>query len=116
MTTAADTLAPPVTVTDRAAARIAKIMASEPPGSMLRISVEGGGCSGFQYRFDFTTTRNPDDFAIVKEGATVLVDEISLPYMAGTQLDWVDDLIGSAFKLQNPNAVANCGCGTSFSL
>jgi iron-sulfur cluster assembly accessory protein len=105
-----------VTVTDRAASRIAKIMATEPAGSMLRISVEGGGCSGFQYKFDFTTTRNDDDLVIEKAGATVLVDEISLPYMAGTELDWVEDLIGSAFKLQNPNAVANCGCGTSFSV
>lgn len=106
----------PVTVTDRAARRIAKIMTSEPEGSMLRISVEGGGCSGFQYRFDVTTTRNDDDLVIEKGGATVLVDEVSLPYMAGTELDWVDDLIGSAFKIQNPNAVANCGCGTSFSV
>ncbi len=111
-TLAADT----VTVTERAAARIARIMTSEPQGSMLRISVEGGGCSGFQYKFDFTTTRNDDDLVIEKGGATVLVDEISLPYMAGTELDWVDDLIGSAFKLQNPNAIANCGCGTSFSV
>jgi iron-sulfur cluster assembly accessory protein len=105
-----------VTVTDRAARRIAKILVGEPPGSMLRISVEGGGCSGFQYKFDFTTDRNDDDLVIEKEGATVLVDEISLPYMAGTELDWVDDLIGSSFKLQNPNATANCGCGTSFSV
>ncbi|WP_439575257.1 iron-sulfur cluster insertion protein ErpA [Phreatobacter sp.] len=114
--TAADVAAAPVTVTDRAAARIGSIMAGEPPGSMLRISVEGGGCSGFQYRFDFTTERNDDDFVIEKGGATVLVDEISLPYMEGTELDWVEDLIGSAFKLRNPNAVANCGCGTSFSV
>ena len=105
-----------VTVTDRAAQRIAKIRGGEPPGSMLRISVEGGGCSGFQYKFDFTTDRQADDLVIEKGGATVLVDEISLPYMAGTELDWVDDLIGSSFKLQNPNAVANCGCGTSFSV
>jgi len=116
MTADTDTLAHLVGITDRAAARIARIMASEPPGSMLRISVEGGGCSGFQYRFDFTTERNADDLAIEKGGATVLIDEVSLPYMAGTQLDWVDDLIGSSFKLSNPNAVANCGCGTSFSL
>ncbi|MBN8945308.1 MAG: iron-sulfur cluster insertion protein ErpA [Rhizobiales bacterium] len=105
-----------VTVTERAARRIAKILGTEPPGSMLRISVEGGGCSGFQYKFDFTTARNDDDLVIERDGATVLVDEISLPYMAGTELDWVDDLIGSAFKLQNPNATANCGCGTSFSV
>jgi len=116
MTADADTLAHPVGITDRAAARIAKIMANEPAGSMLRISVEGGGCSGFQYRFDFTTERSADDLAIEKGGATVLIDEISLPYMTGTQLDWVDDLIGSSFKLSNPNAVANCGCGTSFSI
>jgi iron-sulfur cluster assembly accessory protein len=105
-----------VTVTERAAKRIAKILGGEPPGSMLRISVEGGGCSGFQYKFDFTTAKNADDLVIEKAGATVLVDEISLPYMAGTELDWVDDLIGSSFKLQNPNATANCGCGTSFSV
>lgn len=105
-----------VTVTDRAAARISKILGTEPPGSMLRISVEGGGCSGFQYKFDFTTSRNPDDLVIEKEGATVLVDEVSLPFMAGTRLDWVEDLIGSAFKLENPNATANCGCGTSFTV
>ncbi|QCK87273.1 iron-sulfur cluster insertion protein ErpA [Phreatobacter aquaticus] len=105
-----------VTVTDRAAERISKILGTEPPGSMLRISVEGGGCSGFQYKFDFTTDRNDDDLVIEKAGATVLVDEISLPYMAGTRLDWVEDLIGSAFKLENPNATASCGCGTSFTV
>lgn len=105
-----------ITVSDRAAARIASILAKETPGTMLRISVEGGGCSGFQYKFDFTTDRNADDLAIEKAGAIVLVDEISLPYMSGTELDWVDDLIGSSFKLHNPNAQASCGCGTSFTV
>jgi iron-sulfur cluster assembly accessory protein len=105
-----------VTVTERAASRIAQILKGEPEGSMLRISVEGGGCSGFQYRFDFTRDRNADDLVIERDGATVLVDEVSLPFMAGTELDWVDDLIGSAFKLKNPNATASCGCGTSFTV
>ena len=105
-----------ITVTERAAGRIARILGGEPEGSMLRISVEGGGCSGFQYRFDFTTEKNPDDLVIERDGAVVVVDEVSLPYMAGTELDWVDDLIGSSFKLHNPNAVASCGCGTSFTV
>lgn len=108
--------APTVTMTERAARRIAHILKSEPAGAMLRISVEGGGCSGFQYRFEFTTERNADDLIVARDGATVLVDEVSLPFMAGTELDWVEDLIGSAFKLQNPNAKAACGCGTSFTV
>src|SRR5262245_16754694 len=92
-----------VSVSDRAAARIATILKDEPSGSMLRISVEGGGCSGFQYRFAFDTARQPDDVAIEKAGAVVLVDEVSLQYMGGSELDYVEDLIGSAFKIVNPN-------------
>jgi iron-sulfur cluster assembly accessory protein len=83
---------------------------------MLRISVNGGGCSGFQYAFDVERTRNPDDLAIERAGATVLVDEISRQYMDGAVIDFVDDLIGQSFKIQNPQATASCGCGTSFSL
>jgi iron-sulfur cluster assembly accessory protein len=105
-----------VSVSERAARRIAKILESEPKGSMLRISVEGGGCSGFQYKFGFDTTRQADDIAIESAGATVLVDQVSLNYMGGAELDYVEDLIGSAFKINNPNAVAGCGCGTSFSV
>jgi iron-sulfur cluster assembly accessory protein len=105
-----------VSVSDRAARRIASILETEPVGSMLRISVEGGGCSGFQYRFGFDTERKPDDVAVEKNGTTVLVDEISLQYMGGSELDYVEDLIGSAFKIVNPNAVASCGCGTSFTV
>jgi iron-sulfur cluster assembly accessory protein len=105
-----------VSVSDRAAARIADILREEPGGSMLRVSVEGGGCSGFQYRFAFDTQRQPDDVVIEKAGATILVDEVSLQYLGGAQLDYVEDLIGSAFKIVNPNAVAACGCGTSFSV
>jgi iron-sulfur cluster assembly accessory protein len=107
---------PSLSVSDRAARRIAKILESEPQGSMLRITVEGGGCSGFQYRFGFDTARHSDDVAIEREGAIVLVDETSLQFMGGSELDYVEDLIGSAFKIHNPNAVAACGCGTSFSI
>ncbi|MEZ5921079.1 MAG: iron-sulfur cluster insertion protein ErpA [Parvularculaceae bacterium] len=103
-------------VTDRAAARIAKILASEPAGSMLRVAVNGGGCSGFQYDFEITTERNADDIAVEKNGVTVLVDEISLQYMGGAEIDFADELIGAAFKINNPNATASCGCGTSFSV
>ena len=106
----------PLSVSERAARRIARILESEPEGSMLRISVEGGGCSGFQYRFAFDTACNPDDVAVTSQGATVLVDETSLEFMGGAELDYVEDLIGSAFKINNPNAVAACGCGTSFTV
>jgi len=105
-----------VVVTERAARRIAQIVAGEPAGTALRVSVEGGGCSGFQYRFDLTDQREADDIVIEREGTAVLIDPVSLEYMAGSEIDFVDDLIGAAFKVKNPNATAACGCGTSFSL
>ncbi len=105
-----------VTVTERAALRIGEILKREPSGTMLRVSVEGGGCSGFQYKFDTERTRADDDIVIEKSGATVLIDPVSLNYMAGSEIDFVDDLIGQAFKIKNPNATASCGCGTSFSI
>jgi iron-sulfur cluster assembly accessory protein len=105
-----------VTLSERAARRIAKILGGEPGGTALRISVSGGGCSGFQYGFDFDQTRAPDDLVIERDGATVLIDAISLPYLGGSEIDFVDDLIGQAFKINNPNATASCGCGTSFSI
>jgi iron-sulfur cluster assembly accessory protein len=105
-----------VTVTDRAARRIGKILGQEPAGTMLRVSVEGGGCSGFQYKFDTERERAEDDIVIEKSGATVLMDPVSLNYMAGSEIDFVDDLIGSSFKVNNPKATASCGCGTSFAL
>lgn len=105
-----------VDVTDAAAARIARIVASEPGKTALRVSVEGGGCSGFSYKFDLTDDRNDDDTAIEKNGATVLIDELSLVYMGGSVIDFVDDLMGQSFQVRNPNAVASCGCGTSFSV
>ena len=105
-----------VELTDRAARRIQEIMAAEPAGSMLRISVNGGGCSGFQYAFDVDQTRQDDDTVVEKNGARVLVDSISLQYMDGSTIDFVDDLIGQSFQIKNPQATASCGCGTSFSL
>jgi iron-sulfur cluster assembly accessory protein len=91
-------------------------MAREPEGSMLRISVNGGGCSGFAYAFDVDRTRQDDDIVVERDGVSVLVDQVSLQYMDGSVIDFVDDLIGQSFKIQNPHAVASCGCGTSFSL
>jgi iron-sulfur cluster assembly accessory protein len=105
-----------VTLTDRAARRINEIMQAEPAGSMLRISVNGGGCSGFQYGFDVDRSRQADDVVVERDGATVLVDEMSLQYMDGSVIDFVDDLIGQSFKIENPQATAGCGCGTSFSI
>ena len=105
-----------ITVTERAARRIGAILGREPPGTMLRVSVEGGGCSGFQYKFDMERSRAEDDFVINREGATVLIDSVSLNYLAGSEIDFVDDLIGASFKINNPKATASCGCGTSFAL
>src|SRR5271169_6721682 len=105
-----------VTVSERAARRIGEILETEPPGSMLRVSVEGGGCSGFQYKFDFVSARTDDDLVLARDGATVLVDPVSVQYMAGAEIDFVDDLIGASFKINNPVAASSCGCGTSFSL
>src|SRR4051794_11598903 len=105
-----------VTVSERAARRIGQILTSEPPGTMLRVSVEGGGCSGFQYKFDMDRDKAADDLVIAREGAVVLIDPVSVQYMAGSEIDFVDDLIGASFKVKNPNATASCGCGTSFAL
>lgn len=105
-----------VTITDRAAAHIVDVLSHEPTGSMLRVSVSGGGCSGFQYNFTFDTKRNDDDLLLCHAGAPVLIDAISLPYMAGAEIDFTDDLIGQSFQIRNPNASASCGCGTSFSI
>jgi iron-sulfur cluster insertion protein len=103
-------------VTPRAFSRISTIMQGEPNGSALRISVEGGGCSGFQYKFDVTQTRDADDIILQGEGANVYVDTVSMPFITGASLDYVEDLIGSAFKIVNPQAASSCGCGTSFSV
>ena len=108
--------APTVSVTDRAAARIAAILKDEPSARAMRVSVEGGGCSGFQYKFDLVPSTEPDDLVIERGGVQVLVDAVSLPFMAGSELDYVDDLIGAQFKVRNPQAKASCGCGVSFTI
>ncbi|MGH6738731.1 MAG: iron-sulfur cluster insertion protein ErpA [Bradyrhizobium sp.] len=105
-----------LTMTERAAQRIGEILRAEPSGAMLRLSVMGGGCSGFQYKFDVDRERAEDDIEIVRDGITMLVDPVSLEYLAGSEIDFVDGLIGAAFKVNNPKAKASCGCGTSFSL
>jgi iron-sulfur cluster assembly accessory protein len=105
-----------VTITERAARRIGQILKSEGDGAMLRISVEGGGCSGFQYKFDVDRAKAEDDLVISREEAVVLVDSASAPFLAGSEVDFVDDLIGASFRVVNPNATASCGCGTSFSI
>ena len=106
----------PITLSANAARRINEIVADEPTNKLLRVSVEGGGCSGFQYKFDLVAEREPDDVVVERDGATVLIDPVSLMYMAGSEIDFVDDLIGSSFRVNNPNAVAGCGCGTSFTI
>jgi iron-sulfur cluster assembly accessory protein len=105
-----------VTISERAARRIGQILKSEGAGAMLRISVEGGGCSGFQYKFDVDRAKAEDDLVIERENAVVLVDSASVPFLAGSEVDFVDDLIGASFRVNNPNATASCGCGTSFSI
>ncbi|MEL7015705.1 MAG: iron-sulfur cluster insertion protein ErpA [Pseudomonadota bacterium] len=105
-----------VTVSDRAAKRIAAILEKEAMGAMLRVGVAGGGCSGFQYTFDIVKDRQGDDLAIEKNGITVLIDQMSLEFMDGAEVDFADEIIGAAFRINNPNATANCGCGTSFSV
>jgi len=105
-----------VTISESAARRIGQILKSEPEGAMLRVSVEGGGCSGFQYKFGIERSRGDDDLVLARDGAVVLIDPVSVNYMAGSQIDFVDDLIGQSFKINNPQATASCGCGTSFSI
>ena len=106
----------PITVTDSAIKRIATILSKEKNGSMLRISVSGGGCSGFQYNYDIVTSSEDDDLVINKDGATILFDPLSLQYMEGAEVDFVSDLMGQSFQINNPIASASCGCGTSFSI
>ncbi|WP_199899454.1 iron-sulfur cluster insertion protein ErpA [Sneathiella glossodoripedis] len=114
---AQDTMDPPVKLTDSAAERINAIVEEmNSDKKMLRVAVNGGGCSGFQYSFDLDDTKNPDDTVVENKGATLLVDSISLMYLAGSEVDFVNDLIGSAFQIKNPNATASCSCGSSFSV
>ena len=106
---------PSITLSERAARRIVEILRAED-AALMRVSVEGGGCSGFQYRFDLVQDRAPDDIMIERDGARVVVDPISLGFVGGAEIDFVDELIGASFKINNPNVTASCGCGTSFSI
>ena len=105
-----------VGLSDSAAKQIAHILSGEAANAALRVSVSGGGCSGFQYHFDLDSARNDDDLVIEKDGAIVLIDETSVGFLDGAEIDYVDDLIGAAFQVKNPNASASCGCGMSFSI
>ena len=106
----------PVAITASAAKRVAEILTSEAPHAALRVGVDGGGCSGFQYTYDIVTEREPDDLVLQRDGATVLIDQTSLEFLRGARIDFVDDLMGRAFKIHNPQATASCGCGTSFAV
>jgi len=105
----------PVQLTDNAAKRVAAILSGEPASVAFRIGVEGGGCSGFQYSFAIDGAK-PDDTVIERGGARVVIDAVSLGYLGGASIDFIDDLMGQSFRIDNPNATASCGCGTSFSV
>jgi iron-sulfur cluster assembly accessory protein len=105
-----------VALSATAAARIKAVVASEAPGAGLRVAVEGGGCSGFQYDINVAQGAAPGDLVIERDGAKLFVDPVSLPYLLGSEVDWVEALIGASFKVRNPNARSSCGCGVSFSV
>jgi len=107
---------PDVILTASAAKRINAILAKQDEAEYLRVSVEGGGCSGFSYKFDFDSTVNEDDVVIERDGARVLIDSVSMEFLEGSEIDFSSELIGAAFRINNPNATAACGCGTSFSV
>jgi iron-sulfur cluster insertion protein len=106
-----------ITISASAIRRIARLKAMEAnDGLMLRIAVSGGGCSGFQYGFSLDDTRRDDDLLFTRDGVSVVVDEVSLDLVRGSQVDFVEDLIGSYFAIKNPQAASTCGCGSSFSV
>jgi len=105
-----------ITLSASAAKQINAIMVKQGVDRLLRVAVDGGGCSGFSYRFDFADAANDDDLLIERDGARVVIDEMSLEFLTGSEIDYSRELIGAAFKINNPNATANCGCGTSFSI
>jgi iron-sulfur cluster assembly accessory protein len=106
-----------ITLSDNFVKRLKEIrIAENSPELKLRIQVDGGGCQGFEYAFKPETDQNDDDFIFEKDGVAILVDGVSLPFLEGAEVDYVDDLIGAHFKINNPNATSSCGCGTSFSV
>jgi iron-sulfur cluster insertion protein len=106
-----------VGLTESAAKRIGELIALEGDASlMLRLSVSGGGCSGFQYGFTFDNATQPDDHLFERNGVKMVIDDTSLDLLAGAEVDFVEDLVGSSFQVKNPNAASSCGCGSSFSV
>jgi iron-sulfur cluster assembly accessory protein len=105
-----------VALTAAAALKIREIAASEPAGAGLRVAVEGGGCSGFQYDINLVAAPEAEDLVIERDGARLFIDPTSQPFLLNAEVDWVDELIGAAFKVRNPNAKSSCGCGVSFSI
>jgi iron-sulfur cluster assembly accessory protein len=105
-----------VALSAAAAGKIKAISTDEPASAGLRVAVEGGGCSGFQYEIAIAPAPNPDDLVVERDGARLFVDPVSLPFLLGAEVDWVEELIGASFKVKNPNAKSSCGCGVSFSL
>ena len=105
-----------ITLTEAAASRIRDILAKEPGKNALRIAVNGGGCSGFQYDFQLAEAAADDDLVIERAGVKALVDPVSQEFLNGAEIDFVDDLMGQSFQIKNPNATASCGCGVSFSV
>lgn len=105
-----------LSLSDSAVHRVNALLENEADGTMLRVTVSGGGCSGFQYGFSFDATKNDDDELVEQDGISVVVDNMSLMYVAGSQIDFVEDLIGSSFSIKNPNATASCSCGSSFAV
>ena len=108
--------APPVALSVSAARRIREIGEAEGKTLMLRVAVDGGGCSGFQYRFDLVDQAQADDLTIERDGAHAVIDDVSVALLKGSEIDFVDELAGAEFRVRNPNAKSSCGCGVSFSI
>ena len=107
----------PVGLSEMAAHRVAALIEQQGnPDLKLRLTVSGGGCSGFQYGFAFDAEQKKDDIVVTRDGVTMLVDSMSLLYVAGSEVDFVEDLVGASFQVKNPNATSSCGCGSSFAV
>ena len=105
-----------IVLAESAARRLAKLSEAEGHPVLLRVAVEGGGCSGFQYQMDLVEAGEPDDLRIETDGQAALVDPVSVPFLKGSEIAWIDELAGAQFVIRNPNAATSCGCGVSFSI
>lgn len=108
--------APPITLSEAAAGRLNRLSTAEGRRLMLRVAVDGGGCSGFQYRFDLVENADPEDLEIERDGAAAVIDPVSLDLLKGSVIDFADELAAAEFRVRNPNAKSSCGCGVSFSI